>query len=108
MGANIIVLPTAWVIPCEIYEDENTREYARDMWIAMARTRAYDNMTYIVISNQVGKSNSSQSSLGCSMIISPTAEVLADAKYNECAIYTEIELESLKYLRGQYPIASID
>lgn len=108
MGADIIVLPTAWVIPCEVFEDVETRDYARDMWISMARTRAYDNMTYVVISNQVGKSNQNQSTLGCSMIISPMAEILADAKYDECAIYTEIELESLKYLRGQYPIANID
>lgn len=108
MGADIIVLPTAWVVPCEVFEDSETREYARDMWIAMARTRAYDNMTYVVISNQVGKSNPNQSTLGCSMIISPVAEILADAKYDECAIYSEIELDSVKYLRGQYPIANID
>ena len=108
MGADIIVSPTAWVMPCEVYESIKDREYARDMWVSMARTRAYDNMCYLVISNQVGKINANQSILGCSMIISPMAEVLADAKYDECAIYSEIELESLKYLRSQYPIANID
>ena len=107
-GADIVVLPTAWVVPNEVYEDAQTREYARDMWISMIRTRAYDNMCYLVVSDQVCKCNEFQSNLGCSMIVSPMAEVLADAEFKECAIYSEIELESLKYLRSQYPIVNID
>ncbi len=108
MGAELVVLPTAWVVPCDVYENEETKKYARDMWIAMNRTRAYDNMIYLVISDLVGKCNEFQSAIGSSMIISPLAEVIADAKFNECAIYADIDPEIVKYLKSQYPIANID
>lgn len=108
MGAEIIVLPTAWLIPTEIYEDYNSREYAKDMWLAINRTRAYDNMVYIVTSNQTGIINENISGLGNSLIISPTAEILANAKEDQCAIYADIDIDAVKYLKNIYPIANID
>jgi len=108
MGAEIIVLPTAWAIPNEVYNDVNTRNYAKDMWFAMNRTRAYDNMVYMVISDLCGNIDKRISCLGCSMIISPTAEVLASAQYDEGAIYSDVDLRTVKFLKSQYPIANID
>lgn len=107
-GADIIVLPTAWVIPNEIYKDPNTLKYAQEMWIAMNRTRAYDNMVYVISSNQTKEVNERVSAIGNSMIISPTAEVLANAQNDECAIYADIDLDIVKYLRQIYPIAQMD
>lgn len=107
-GAEIIVLPTAWIIPKEVFENEQTRNYARDMWIAMNRTRAYDNMVYTVICDNTGRVDSDFSTLGCSMIISPMAEVLADAKFEQTAIYSQVDLGIVKLLKSQYPITSID
>lgn len=108
LGADIIVLPTAWAIPNEIYNDSETLKYAQEMWIAMNRTRAYDNMVYLVISNQTKKSNDQFSCIGNSLMISPTAEVIANAKDQEGAIYSDIDLQPVKYLRQTYPIAQID
>ena len=108
MGADIIVLPTAWAIPNEIYNDSESLKYAQDMWIAMARTRAYDNTAFIVISNQTKKSNEQFSCIGNSLIVSPTAEIIANEKNQEGAIYSDIDLQTIKYLRQICPIAIID
>ncbi len=104
MGAEIIVIPSAWLVPTEIYQDKRALKYAQEMWIALNRTRAYDNMAYVVSSNQSGIINDNISALGSSMIISPTAEVLDMAVDEQCAIYAEIEIDSVKYLRNLYPM----
>lgn len=108
IGAEIIVLPTAWIVPSEIYDDTENLKYAQEMWVAMNRTRAYDNMVYVVSSNQTGKINDNIGAIGTSLIISPTAQVLANAKDKQCAVYAEIDLEQVKYLKSIYPIAEID
>ena len=107
-GAQIIVLPTAWIVPSEIYDDPESLKYAQEMWIAMNKTRAYDNMVYVVSSNQTGKINENIGAIGTSLIISPTAQILANAKDKQCAVYAEIDLEQVKYLKSIYPIAEID
>ncbi len=108
MGAEIIVLPTAWIVPTEIYKNPQTRKQAQDMWIAINRTRAYDNMVYIVSSNHTGMINENISGLGESLIISPTAEIYANAQDEQCGVYAEIDLEGGKHLRSLYPITSIE
>lgn len=104
MGAQIIVLPTGWLVPNEIYSDKQNFKFARDMWIAMARTRAYDNLAYFVISNQAGRVNNDLCALGESMIIAPTSEVLNRAEHEQCAIYSNVDLDVVKYYRSVLPI----
>lgn len=108
LGADIIVSPTAWVITNEIYKDIDALKYAQEMWIAMNRVRAYDNGVYLISSNQTKQVNDKISTIGNSLIISPTAEVIANAKNDECAIWSDIDLDLVKYLRQTYPIAQID
>ncbi len=108
MGAELIVLPTSWLVPSEIYDNTDSLQYAQEMWIAMNRTRAYDNMVYIAASNQTGKINDEMGAIGTSLIISPTAQILANAKEKQCAVYADIDLEQVKYLKSIFPIAEID
>lgn len=107
-NVDIIVLPTAWVIPTEVYKDIDAYKYAQEMWIAMNRTRAYDNMVYTISCDQVGVVNDKVSCLGTSLVIGPNTEVLAQMGNMEEATYTEIEIDSVKYYRQIYPIATID
>lgn len=107
-GVELIVLPAAWAIPDEIYNDPATLKYAQEMWTAMLRTRAYDNMVYIAASNLTKKSNEQFSSIGTSLVVSPTAQILANAKDSECAIFADIDLSAVKYLKQIFPIAHID
>lgn len=108
MGAQIVVLPTAWVIPNKIYNNDKSKRFERDIWLAMNRTRAYDNMVYVVVSNETGKANENVSSLGSSLIISPKGEILADAKDEQTALYFDVDLDVLEKMKLQYPITSID
>lgn len=108
MGAEIIVLPTAWIVPTEVYEDKDALNFAQDTWVAMNKTRAYDNLVYCVSCNQCGKANSAWGGIGNSMIVAPTSQVLANAKDEQTAIYADVDLEIVKYYKSIYPIATID
>ncbi|MGN0018985.1 MAG: nitrilase-related carbon-nitrogen hydrolase [Candidatus Gastranaerophilaceae bacterium] len=107
-GAQIVVMPTAWIVPNEIYNSKLELQYAQNMFISMCRTRAYDNMVYFVVSDLTKSCGSEKSCIGCSTIISPTAEVMANAMDKECAIYAEVDINVVKYLKSLYPIADID
>ncbi|MBR1754058.1 carbon-nitrogen hydrolase family protein [bacterium] len=103
---DIITLPTAWLVPAEVYR--YNLDYAREMWVSMNRTRAYDNMVYFAVCNQTGKVNDDLYGIGSSMIISPTAEVLAKIDNGEGVIYSDIEVSNVDFMRQIFPIAKID
>lgn len=107
-GADIIIQPCAWIIPDEIYNDINSLKYAQDMWIAINRTRAYDNQVYLITSNQTKTSGSNGSAIGTSLIIAPTSEVIANAKNDQGAVYTQIDMQLVRYYKSICPIAQID
>ena len=107
-GVQIITLPTGWAVPAEVYENTESKKYARDMWLSINRTRAYDNMVYWIVSNLTKDMGSVGFGLGGSAIISPTAQVLAYEEEKECAIYSEIDVHEVKYLKSIYPITDID
>lgn len=107
-GADIIVLPTAWLVPNEIYNDNNALKTAQDMWIAMNRTRAFDNLVYIISCNQTGKCNDNVSCIGNSLVIAPTTEIMSNAKNEQGGFYCDIDLNVVKLYRTIYPISTID
>ncbi|MBO6256870.1 hypothetical protein J6N69_02385 [bacterium] len=107
-GAEILVCPTAWCIPNFKYENSDILKHEQDIWESLNKIRAYDNLIYVVSCNQVGKANERVSNIGHSMIVSPDCEVLANAKNEECAIYSQIDLEKVRQYKKEYPIADID
>ena len=107
-GAQMIVMPTAWIVSNEIYNSKLDLQYAQNMFISMCRTRAYDNMVYFVVSNLTKSCGCEKSCIGCSSIISPTAEVMANAMDKECAIYADVDINAVKYLKSICPIVEND
>ena len=107
-GVQVITLPSAWLVPKMIYENEHDKKYAQETWLAMLRTRAYDNMVYLIASNQTKDVDGELFGIGYSSIISPTSQIMACAQDKECAIYSKIDIETVKYLRTIYPIDKID
>lgn len=103
-GAEIIISPTAWEIPDEIYNNSESLKYAQQMWIAINRTRAYDNGVFLVSSNLTGKAEENLSCLGSSLVVSPTSQVLSDAGNFEGGNYCQIDLQEVKYLRSVFPL----
>ena len=108
MGAEIIVLPTAWVVPRELYYDKNMLANAQEMWIAMNKVRSYDNYVYFVSCGQTKDANDIVSCIGNSMIVAPSSEVLAMAKNDETAIFAKVELAAVENYRKIFPISEID
>lgn len=108
LGVDIVVLPTAWVVPNEIYNDEAALKNAQEVWVAMNRTRAFDNLVYVVSCNQLGNCNDRVSCIGKSLIIAPTAQVLSDAGNKQGGFYADVDLNVVKLYKQIYPIAFID
>ena len=105
-GAEIIVLPTAWVIPTESYK--NSLKQEQEIWTALNRIRAYDNMVYTISCNQTGLINDRISAIGSSIICSPMGEIISKADNKQCILYAQLDLNIVKDLKSVYPIASID
>ncbi len=100
-GAEIIVSPSAWAFLKSI---NGQKELNSRIFRCLSITRANENLVYFVTSNQCGNAGI-LGSTGDSMIISPNAEILADAKDSECAIYANIDLELVRTLKNTTPMA---
>ena len=62
----------------------------------------------VITSNQTKTSGSNGSAIGTSLIIAPTSEVIANAKNDQGAVYTQIDLQLVRYYKSICPIAQID
>jgi len=102
-GAEIIVLPTAWLVSEEIFNNSAALNNAQDMWVAVNRTRAFDNLVYVVSCNQWDNG-----CIGRSLIVSPTTEILSDAGNKQGGFYADIDLNIVKLYKNIYPISYID
>ncbi len=107
-GVQIIAMPTAWLVPNEIYENEESKKYAQEMFVSMCRTRAYDNALFMIVCNQTKQISDAYCGIGNSMIISPTSQVIANAGDKEGAIYADIDINETKYMKQLFPIDKID
>lgn len=105
-GAEIIVLPTAWVVSDEVYKSSLKQE--QELWIALNRIRAYDNMVYTIACNQTGLLNDRIGAIGTSIICSPLGDIISKADNEPCVLYAQLNLNSVRSLKTIYPIASID
>jgi len=83
MGAEVIVRPSALLRSFEIWELTN-------------RARAYDNHVYMVACNGVGPDAGSNYYFGHSMIVSPIAQKLAQARGTEEIISAELDPDPIK------------
>ena len=102
-GAEIVVLPTAWIVTDDIFNNTSALKNAQDLWVAIIRTRAFDNLVYVVSCNQC-----KGGCIGKSLIVSPTTEVLSDAGDSQGAFYADIDVSIVKFYKNIYPIAEID
>jgi predicted amidohydrolase len=83
MGAEVIARPSALLRSFEI-------------WELTTRARAYDNHTYMVACNGVGPDAGGNYYFGHSMIVSPIAQKLAQARGTEEIISAELDPDPIK------------
>lgn len=88
-GANVLVVPSAWVNGYKKVEH----------WQVMLRARAIENGCYIIAPDQVGNIY-----IGRSMIVSPYGDVLLDMNEREGLEVVEIDPEDLNNVRDKLPL----
>ena len=100
-GAEIIVNPAAWAYLKSIkgQKEQNARVFR-----ALSIARATENLVYFVSSNECGNADP-LGNIGSSMIISPMADILAEASNEDDAIYADIDLELVRTLKTTTPVA---
>lgn len=69
-----------------------------DIWYVTNAARAYDNHVYVVASNLVGPDASGNYGFGHSMIVTPTAWRLAQARGTEEIISAKLDPDPLRYI----------
>jgi deaminated glutathione amidase len=82
-GAEVLVRPSAFL-------------RAADIWELTTRARAYDNHTYVVAANAVGQDPAGFLYFGNSLIVGPTAEVLARATTQEQWVVATIGVDPMR------------
>lgn len=83
LGAEVVVRPSAFL-------------RSADIWELTTRARAYDNHCYVVAANAVGQDPSGTVYFGNSLVVGPTAEVLARGTAQEGWISATLDPEPLR------------
>ena len=104
-GAEIIVCPNAWCIPKKM-NDELTLKQEEIKAFTIAR--ASENLVYFITSSLSGSIGSGLLGAGYSSIVSPRAEILAEANELNQAIYSEIDLSTVRKFKKEFPVYKID
>lgn len=100
-GAEIIVNPAAWAYLKSI---KGQKEQNMRVFRALNIARATENLVYFVSSNESGNADP-LGNIGHSMIVSPMADILAEGKEGNEAIYADIDLELVRTLKTTTPVA---
>lgn len=88
-GADILVLPAAWL-----------RGPNKEMhWATLLAARALDTTCYIVASGECGNKN-----IGHSQVVDPLGVVIAAANQKPTMIYAELESQHLTEVRAMLPV----
>ncbi|MGU3413424.1 deaminated glutathione amidase [Enterobacteriaceae bacterium C34A] len=88
-GAELLVLPTAWV----------RGPLKEHHWATLLAARALDTTCYIVAAGECGNKN-----IGQSRIIDPLGVTLAGAGSAQQLIYADVHREAIRQVRDQLPV----
>ncbi|WP_419420867.1 carbon-nitrogen hydrolase family protein [Legionella sp. D16C41] len=91
-GAQLFVVPSAF-----------TAVTGRAHWEVLLRSRAIENLCYVLAPNQGGLHENGRQTYGHSMIIHPWGEILAQLSSDPGIIKATIDLEQLEQLRQRFP-----
>lgn len=106
MGAEIIVSPSAWLLPESINQKE--KEIFINTWKATNICRASESLVYFVSSNLAGKPISGFDAIGNSMITAPSGEVISQADEKETVLFANLDMNIVRELKKAVPIYKID
>lgn len=92
-GAEIFMLPSAF-----------TYRTGAAHWDILVRSRAIENLSYVVAACQTGQHTNARRTYGHSMIVNPWGEVQVCLPDNPGVIISEINLDFLREIRQDFPV----
>jgi predicted amidohydrolase len=90
-GAEFFLISSAWPYP------------RLEHWILLNRTRALENLAYLISSNCVG-TNQGASFVGHSMVADPLGHIVAGSNDEECIVLAEANREIVLRDRAEFPV----
>lgn len=92
-GADVLTVPSSF-----------TRQTGQAHWEALLRSRAIENLSYVLAPNQVGKDGKGVATYGNSMVIDPWGRVLARGSSDrEEILYAQITRAAIAKARAMLP-----
>ena len=91
-GADIITVPAAF-----------TKVTGQAHWHALLKARAIETGCYVIAPAQGGKHADGRETFGCSLIISPWGDILAEGGVDPGVFLAELDLNSVKEARRKIP-----
>lgn len=91
-GAELFTAPSAF-----------TEVTGRAHWEILLKSRAIENLSYLLAANQGGQHENGRATYGHSMIIDPWGKTLAALEKGEGIITADIDLQRLADIRAQFP-----
>ena len=92
-GIELIILPAAF-----------TATTGKAHWELLVRTRAIENLCYVIAANQGGYHANGRETYGNSMIVDPWGVVLAHLNHGTGVICVDIDLDQQINLRDKFPV----
>ena len=89
-GAEFFLIASAWPYP------------RLEHWLLLNRTRALENLSYLISSNCVGV-NRDIRFVGHSQVVDPTGQIIAGSGDEECLVWAEVNREMVLRVRTEFP-----
>jgi predicted amidohydrolase len=89
-GAEFFLISSAWPYP------------RLEHWLLLNRTRALENLSYLISSNCVGI-NRGMRFVGHSQVVDPTGQIIAGSDDEECIVWAEVSREIVLRVRAEFP-----
>lgn len=92
VGATIFTVPAAF-----------TATTGEAHWHALLRTRAIENLSYVIAPGQFGMHPDERATYGHSLIVDPWGRILAEQAEGNCFVAADIDPEMPAKLRSEFP-----
>jgi predicted amidohydrolase len=89
-GAHFFLISSAWPYP------------RLEHWLLFNRTRALENLSYLISSNCVGINRGTQF-LGHSLVVDPMGQIVAGGDDGECIVHAEVDRDIVLRVRAEFP-----
>jgi predicted amidohydrolase len=89
-GAEFFLISSAWPTP------------RLEHWLLLNRTRALENLSYLISSNCVGINRGTRFA-GHSLVVDPMGEIIAEGDDEECVVWGEVNRNIVPKARSEFP-----